>query len=113
MKRSNNIVRTEARYVDYQGQIFLDRDGNPAKGDSQIGDTIFRFKDGYLDGSGEPAIETTDGHLEFWHKGYLHKDDGPAIISGYGKVCEYWKGGIRVANPVSTDQDVSVSKDEE
>ena len=44
-------------------------------------------------------IECDDAHLEFYKDGQLHREDGPAVISDYGKVKEYWKNGHRISNP--------------
>ena len=57
------------------------------------------FKNGFLDGGQLPAIECDDAHMEFYKEGQLHREDGPAVISDYGKVKEYWKNGHRASNP--------------
>lgn len=73
-----------------------------------IGDdgfTVFRFRDGYLDGdvldvngnliSVLPAIEGP-GFQEFWRQNKLHRDNGPAIQSEGFTHKEWWKDGIQV-----------------
>jgi transcriptional regulator with XRE-family HTH domain len=67
---------------------------------------ILRFKNGYLDGdefdeSGKylgarPAVET-EGHIEYWRKGCLHRDGKqPAIITNGFRNFEFWKKGKRI-----------------
>lgn len=68
--------------------------------------TILRFIDGFLDGDQfdefgnllrqKPAVET-DGHVEYWRKNKLHRDNGePAVLSDNFKTKEYWEDGIQI-----------------
>jgi transcriptional regulator with XRE-family HTH domain len=67
---------------------------------------ILRFRNGFLDGDEfdnnglflgtRPAVETT-GHIEYWRKGCLHRDEKqPAVITKGFKICEYWQEGKRI-----------------
>ena len=67
---------------------------------------ILRFRNGFLDGDEfdnnglflgtRPAVETT-GHIEYWRKGCLHRDENqPAVITKGFKICEYWQEGKRI-----------------
>ena len=58
---------------------------------------ILRFRNGYLDGGNLPAVECEDSHMEFYKDGRLHRNNGPAVISDYGKVKEFWNNGVRVS----------------
>ncbi len=90
------------------GEKFTDEKGKPLDG-TQIGEdreTILRFRDGYLDGdvfdvngkliTVKPAVEK-QGHLEYWRKNKLHRDNNlPAIISAGGSHNEYWENGVQI-----------------
>ena len=91
---------TAARFTHLAGQHLTDEQGNPLVNDTLDADTgaILRFKNGLLDGGHLPAIECDDAHLEFYKDGQLHREGGPAVISDYGKIKEYWKNGKRLAN---------------
>ena len=67
---------------------------------------ILRFRNGFLDGDEfdedgnflgtRPAVETI-GHIEYWRKGCLHRDEKqPAVITNGFKICEYWQNGKRI-----------------
>ena len=90
-------LNTVARFTHLAGQQLTDERGKPLINDTIEKDTgaILRFKNGFLDGGRLPAVECDDAHLEFYKDGQLHRDDGPAVISDYGKVKEYWKNGVR------------------
>lgn len=92
---------TAARFTHLVGQQLTDDHGKPLVNDTLDADTgaILRFKNGFLDGGHLPAIECDDAHLEFYKHGQLHRDGGPAVISDYGKVKEYWKNGKRTSKP--------------
>lgn len=96
MSDSHEIPRTQARYVDYQNQIFLDADGNLADGERYFDGTVFVFYKGLLDGQGMPGIHCEDSHIEFWKDGVLHRGDGPAVFANYHTVEEWWLHGKRV-----------------
>lgn len=66
---------------------------------------ILRFRNGLLDGDEydkngnyietKPAVETS-GHIEYWRKGFLHRDDGLAAIITKGFTEEeFWENGKR------------------
>lgn len=49
----------------------------------------------------QPAVERpSDGHLEYWRQGKLHRDGGEAavIASGFTQK-EYWVNGMQVSAP--------------
>lgn len=68
---------------------------------------ILRFRNGLLDGDiyvngqyvrTKPAVETLDGHIEYWREGKLHRDGGLAAVSSDGlQHKEYWINGERVS----------------
>lgn len=96
MARPPAKITTYARYLDYQGQQFLDENGVPVTGPFFLGYTTFRFYNGYLHCYDEkPAVETSDAHLEFWYEGFLHRTDGPAVYTDGGRIYEFWVNGIR------------------
>jgi hypothetical protein len=74
-----------------------------AFGYKEIG-CLTRFRDGRLNDDGEnPAVEFQDGHMEYFHNGFLHNSDTneegklqPAIIANCGKNVEYWFNGKQV-----------------
>ena len=94
-------------YVDSETLIrSYDENGNPAEGtritfrdDKEI---VMRFRHGLLDGDSftkdgklivQPAVET-EGHIEYWRKGKLHRDDGlEAIYAENFTVKEFWGNG--------------------
>ena len=87
-------MNTTARFVEKSLLQHFNTDGRAKEGDSlDENGTILRFKNGYLHGENEPAVECDDGHIEFWKNGLLHREDGPAVISNYGNVQEIWKDG--------------------
>jgi hypothetical protein len=57
------------------------------------------FKNGLLhggtgiEGEAQPAIELLNGHTEWREDGYLHRDDGPAVITQQGTWEEFWLHG--------------------
>lgn len=97
-------------YVDSETVIrSYDENGNLAEGtrmtvknDKEI---ILRFRHGLLDGDSftkdgklivQPAIET-EGHIEYWREGKLHRDDGlEAVYTDGFTTKEYWEKGIRI-----------------
>jgi hypothetical protein len=90
---------TAARFTHLAGQQLTDEQSQPLVNDTIDKDTeaILRFKNGYLDGGNLPAVECADGHMEFYKNGQLHRENGPAVISNYGKVKEFWKSGTRAS----------------
>lgn len=97
-------------YVDLETLIrSYDESGNPAEGTRiTIKDgkaVIMRFRHGLLDGDSfskdgklivQPAVET-EGHIEYWRKGKLHRDDGLEAVYAEGfSVKEWWENGNRL-----------------
>lgn len=96
-------------YVDSETLIrSYDESGIPAEGtritikdDKEV---IMRFRHGLLDGDSftkegklivQPAVET-EGHIEYWREGKLHRDDGlEAVFSDGFTTKEYWENGER------------------
>ncbi len=91
--------KTVARFAHLAGQQLTDEQGQSLVNDTIDKDTgaILRFKNGYLDGGNLPAVECADSHMEFYKNGKLHREEGPAVVSDYGKVKEFWKNGHRVS----------------
>lgn len=103
-------METRSILINYNatGEKFTDEKGKPLDG-TQIGEdreTILRFRDGQLDGdvfdengnlvTVKPAVEK-QGHLEYWRKNKLHRDNNlPAIISAGGSHNEYWENGFQI-----------------
>lgn len=96
-------------YVDSETIIkSTDENGNPAEGTritiKDGKEVIMRFRNGLLDGDSytrdgklivQPAVET-EGHIEYWREGKLHRDDGLEAVSTDGfTIKEYWENGIK------------------
>ena len=90
-------AETAARFMHLAAQLLTDEHGQPLVNDTIDKETgaILRFKNGYLDGGNLPAVECDDSHMEFYKNGQLHREEGPAVVSNYGKVKEFWKNGHR------------------
>ncbi len=88
----------------------FDEEGNPAHGTrifkGKNGERIIlRFLNGFLDGDFledglnmkiQPAVEGM-GHVEYWRKGMLHRDDGlPAVSTNGFSEKEYWENNKRI-----------------
>lgn len=94
-----------------------DENGLPAEGlrigkDHDGNEVLLRFRHGYLDGDSfdrngtpltQPAVErTSDGHLEYWRQGKLHRDNGEAAVIAAGFTeKEYWVNGVRITEPTT------------
>lgn len=95
-------METRARYLEFTDKVILDEQTKrPIDGDVLRDGVIFRFRNGKLHGEGEPAIATTDGHLEYWNDGKLHNDNDAAVCSITEDINgntyeEYWKNGERI-----------------
>ena len=92
-----NKSETVARFTHLAGQQLTDEHGEPLVNDTIDKGTgaILRFRNGFLDGGNLPAVECDDFHMEFYKDGQLHREGGPAVVSNYGKVKEFWKNGRR------------------
>jgi hypothetical protein len=86
-----------ARFTHLAGKRITDETGSALVNDTidKESGAILRFKNGMLDGGSLPAVECTDFHMEFYRKGKLHRDEGPAVLSDGGKIKEFWKDGVR------------------
>lgn len=109
-------TKSKSLYIDENNsnKIHLDDFGNPLNGvridgekwDKDKTKVIIRFRNGLLDGDiyiGEkyirtkPAVETPNGHVEYWRKGKLHRDGKLAAVCSEGLLHkEYWVNGKRV-----------------
>ena len=88
---------TVARFLMYQGLTFIDEAKQIAHGYYDLGDLLVRLdENGLLHGQDEPAIQTENGHLEWWNHGVLHRMDAPAVLSSYGEYQERWENGRRI-----------------
>lgn len=87
-----------------------DENGSPAEGVRVLtlpdkGEVIVRFRNGLLDGDSftrdgrritQPAVES-EGHVEYWRGGRLHRDSGEAAVAAEGfSVKEYWENNRRI-----------------
>lgn len=95
-------METKSRFLQYTDKICRDESGRIQDGDVLFPKMIMRFKNGLLHGENEPAVSCTDGHLEFWKDGRLHKDNGPAVVNIREQpegqdYEEYWKNGERIS----------------
>ena len=82
-------VQTKARFLQYTGKVLRDKDGQLLDDDIYKGGVILRFRNGRLDGEGEPAVETEDCHIEYWDKGELKE-----VVSDYMNHKEKWQNNI-------------------
>ncbi len=87
----------------------FDENGKPAEGVRMMNkdgkEIILRFRHGLLDGDSftkngkrivQPAVET-EGHIEYWRGGMLHRDDGlEAVYSNGFTTKEYWENGKKL-----------------
>lgn len=94
----------EHRFVDENGEYLDGVRMVPVEGYSSL--FIVRFRDGLIDGdiyneNGNfmkvmPAVEGP-GHVEYWRKGKLHRDDEEAAVITEGfRVKQYWYNGVLV-----------------
>jgi hypothetical protein len=98
-KRFLEKYEDEEEMLFYEGDLGLEREG-------EDGICIVRLREGFLSNlerpGGEilPAVEAWDGHTEWWEKGLLHREEGPAVITECGGREEYWEKGrfIRFEN---------------
>lgn len=91
---------TKSKFISYTDKICRDTDGKLINGDRLYTKMILRFDNGKLHGeNGEPAVETIDGHMEFWRHGRLHRKGGPAVTTicseNTGEYQEFWENGVR------------------
>jgi len=82
-------VQTKARFLQYTGKVLRDKDGQLLDDDIYKGGVILRFRNGRLDGEGEPAVETEDCHIEYRDKGELKE-----VVSDYMNHKEKWQNNI-------------------
>ena len=73
----------------------LDADGIPLNGARVFLDgDLFDTKGNLI--MQRPAVDT-DGHIEYWREGKLHRDDGlEAVYTDGFTTKEYWENGIRI-----------------
>ena len=95
---------SKSECLKYQGvTVFNDVSQKPCDGQYMVSDTIVRFRNG-LD---IPAYETETGHTEYFENGFLHRVNGPAVISDWGDWEEWWNEGelilIRARSSLKTE----------
>lgn len=112
--KAPDIKYSKSECIKYQGvTVFSDTTKKPCDGEYSVSDTIVRFKNGLLhggttpDGLDIPAYETESGHTEYFKNGFLHRENGPAVISDWGDWEEWWNNGdlilIRANGSVKTE----------
>jgi hypothetical protein len=96
--------KSRGLFLGFQGKSVYDEESSvPVSGDRIIQGVVIRFEGGYLHGGkdpggeAQPAVECGDAHTEWWEGGYLHREDGPAVISEFGDWEEYWNRGNLVS----------------
>ena len=105
---------SKSECLKYQGvTVFNDVSQKPCDGQYMVSDTIVRFRNGLLhggkapDGLDIPAYETETGHTEYFENGFLHRVNGPAVISDWGDWEEWWNEGelilIRARSSLKTE----------
>lgn len=101
--KTSDTKYSKSECLKYQGvSIFNDITKEPCHGEYNTDEFTTRFKNGLLhggvtsEGNTLPAYETSDGHLEFFENGLLHRDNAPAIISHWGEWEEWWSHGSLV-----------------
>lgn len=83
---------SKSKFKEFIGVPVLGKDGELLDGENTMnGGTLVRFRHGYIDGGGRPAIQYKDGGIEFWTKGFPH--GSPAVIMNDGQHEEYWVMG--------------------
>jgi hypothetical protein len=98
--RTNDKSHSRSLYLKFLGATVGNKEtGVPCNGDYNVNGDISRFKNGLLhggtgiEGEAQPAIELLNGHTEWWEDGFLHRDDGPAVITQHGTWEEFWLHG--------------------
>lgn len=92
--KTNDKGYSRSPYLRFQGVSVGNKGtGEVCEGDYTVNGDISRFKGGLLHGGGQPAIERLDGHTEWWAEGFLHRENGPAVITLNGTWEEYWYYG--------------------
>ena len=105
---------SKSECLKYKGvTVFNDVSQKPCDGQYMVSDTIVRFRNGLLhggkapDGLDIPAYETETGHTEYFENGFLHRVNGPAVISDWGDWEEWWNEGelilIRARSSLKTE----------
>lgn len=90
-----------SRFEKFQNIIVYDNNNEPLNEQIYINDCYIYFINGFINNwenetekEISPAINCTDGHVEYWENGKLNaKDNKPAVISPSDNVIEYWDNG--------------------
>lgn len=98
---ANEKIETNSKFYSYTDKVIKDEEGNVIDGDRLLDGMILRFTNGMLHSQGGPAVETKEGHMEFWKHGKLHREDGrPAVTTicpeNTGEYREFWENGVRI-----------------
>ena len=108
---------SKSECLKYQGvTVFNDVSQKPCDGQYIVSDTTVRFKNGLLhggktpDGLDIPAYETETGHTEYFENGFLHRVNGPAVISDWGDWEEWWNKGELILIKASETLKTEVEK---
>jgi hypothetical protein len=105
-----------SRFKQFQNKQVFNEKGKPLYEQIYIYDFIINFEDGFIDNRYTelengitPAISCIDGHIEYWEKGVLHNNDGPAVYSAKG--IESWQNGKANKNVPSDDDEENKYKE--
>jgi hypothetical protein len=97
---TNDKQYSRSLYLKFLGATVGNKEtGETCRGDYNVNGAISRFKNGLLhggtglEGEAQPAVELLNGHTEWWEDGFLHREDGPAVISQNGTWEEFWFHG--------------------
>ena len=107
-----------SRFKQFQNKQVFNKEGEPLNEQIYLYDFIINFEDGLIDNRYSdfengitPAISCIDAHAEYWEKGLLHRDDGPAVISTDG--IEYWQNGVFNKNVISDDDEFEYEENDQ
>jgi hypothetical protein len=117
--RTNDKSYSRSLYLKFLGATVGNKQtGVPCSGDYNVNGDISRFKNGLLhggtgmEGEAQPAIELLNGHTELWEDGYLHRENGPAVITRQGTWEEFWiHGELMMIRVFGTVEITGVQKD--
>lgn len=101
---NNKLISHPSQFKKYINSKVILKDGKPANGIYIISSYILNFVKGYLSDqqtqSGKilkPAVYSSDNkYTEHWKDGFLHCENGPAVIDGTNHYEEWWLNGKQI-----------------